>query len=147
MTNNNGNFSFTNVPFGNYSLWVEYPGRSMTALPVSLSSTSPSVTGLNFTVNLTNVTTSVQEPSAIEVSSLYPNPVSSELNLRMNVKERATYIFRMLDVSGRVISERINEMTTGEQSLRMETEDLTKGLYLLQIIGEGKTVGTYRFVK
>jgi hypothetical protein len=71
--------------------------------------------------------------------SIYPNPASNELNVEIKDSNH-TYIFELLDLTGRVLQMgRINEFT------KIDLSALTKGIYMIKIIGDFEQ--TFKIVK
>jgi len=71
--------------------------------------------------------------------SIYPNPASNELNVEIKDSNH-TYIFELLDITGRVLQMgRINEFT------KIDLSALTKGIYMIKIIGDFEQ--TFKIVK
>lgn len=66
--------------------------------------------------------------------SIYPNPTSSELNVK-GIDGQATFTF--FDVLGRTV--KTLEMSNIVNIAKMNVSDLTKGSYILKITQEGKT--------
>ena len=71
--------------------------------------------------------------------SLYPNPVSDNLNI---INLSGTSIVEILNVTGKVIyTERVNNSTHS-----INTEDLVKGLYFVRI-NRGGEITSHKFIK
>ncbi|MBK7763936.1 MAG: T9SS type A sorting domain-containing protein [Bacteroidetes bacterium] len=65
--------------------------------------------------------------------TLYPNPVSSELNIDINSSEATTAHIKIMDATGRVV--RIVDMMlqAGSNTGKIDIRDLTDGMYLVDI--------------
>jgi thiol-disulfide isomerase/thioredoxin len=80
------------------------------------------------------------EPVKADITSIrvYPNPVSSELTLDINLKEDGMLTIEILDVTGKIINTVCNiDVTSGESSYTFNTSELAPGLYYIQISANG----------
>jgi hypothetical protein len=71
-----------------------------------------------------------------EFIQFYPNPASSSFVIELPTKTDSRLTVHMIDQVGRVVHESVIEM--GEQSKTINTQDLTGGIYIVQI-GAGKS--------
>lgn len=78
-----------------------------------------------------NVAGDVLERSIIPPNAIYPNPARNFINVRLNNRAR----IRISDLSGRVLLDQIYNSGLN----RINTEKLSSGMYILQIIENGKT--------
>jgi len=84
------------------------------------------------------------EESKIKVSELilYPNPGTSQLNIRTAV-QRIGGIFTMYDISGKqVFQQNITQSIT-----QINTEHLPAGAYIYNYVHEGKEIENGKWVK
>lgn len=76
---------------------------------------------------------------------LYPNPASSQLTIRVEVKETSDVQYIMTDVSGRVVYWNKSSVVEGEEHL-VDVSTLSSGIYFVSVeTSEG--VSTKRFIK
>ncbi len=108
-----------------FGLFVALPsGGSLIALPV--------VTGL--------------EINEVKSFNIYPNPVSDQLNIDLEVMDRVDLQMEIFDLTGRKVEERALDLNTGVQSLQVPMAGLQKGSYILRLANEKGAINQ-RFVK
>ncbi len=146
LTNQSGTFNFSNLPFGNYSVTVDWGGRSMTPYALTLSNTQTSVNNIFVTVNQGSITTSVKEETEA-ISRVYPNPVSQQLNIELQVNQAENWTFEVTDLSGRVIARQSQLLNSGSSQINMDAAEWAKGLYLLHGYSDKGRKLTHKLVK
>ncbi len=83
-----------------------------------------------------------QAPSELIASanfktSIYPNPFSNEINIRIVVDTKQSATVRLFDLLGKVVVQREFELEQGSNTFNLQIEDqLPSGIYELQIQGE-----------
>lgn len=89
-------------------------------------------------------------PSAQEISTvqpelfaglnLYPNPTSDALNVAFDLMRDAEFTLMVTDMQGRLVSQETMTRTAGAQLVKVNTQDLEAGTYVLHLISaDGKT--------
>jgi len=89
------------------------------------------------------VTTSTQKLKDIETLSLYPNPVSNQLTVALNANVSDNFTLRVINSTGQLV-------TTQQMSMNrsvINTSELAKGIYFVQIVGNNGILSTQKFVK
>jgi hypothetical protein len=86
----------------------------------------------------------VDEMNGISISmKVYPNPVNSVLNIKIENNDFKSFSYQLFDISGRLILE--NEIKDALSLLTME--NLANADYLLKILKEKKEVKTFKIIK
>ena len=111
----------TNNPFGQFK-----PGGGVLGLSANASSTRD-----------------VAELSELKA---FPNPASSELTLAFSSLKGQDAELRLSNVSGQLVRTQMISTQAGPNALRLPVQDLTPGLYLLQLRSAGQ-VQTLKVVK
>lgn len=88
----------------------------------------------------------LEELPGVESVLLFPNPVTNELGLRMNVDATRTLLLQVLDISGAVVRDLSSWTVSGTTHRNWDISDLASGSYLLRISDDSGTWST-RFVK
>ena len=87
--------------------------------------------------------------SALTISTIYPNPVKSTLNVALSAPGEEKVSFTISDVSGKVLlqqSRKINSTESGNYSLNVSS--LSKGIYSLKVTGASNNESTVtKFIK
>ncbi len=78
----------------------------------------------------------------------YPNPVNDEVNIMFYVKGKEKTSAEILDILGKkVISQDYYPDDVGFQSVKLNTERLIPGYYILRIMQEGNLIGRINILK
>jgi hypothetical protein len=75
-----------------------------------------------------------------EKFALYPNPVAgSQVYVSFNIRETGRYTIQMLDLTGKVITEKIAVIDNGAQVIPMNVRaGLAKGPYMVKVLSNSK---------
>ena len=80
--------------------------------------------------------------------SLYPNPVSTQATLEVQSAVAGTAQLRVYDLNGRcVIDRQLGFASEGANNYTLQTENLSKGMYLVNVIIGGHTAATKMMVR
>jgi len=77
------------------------------------------------------------------ISSVYPNPVSEFLTLRVEELEIPDLKYQLLDVNGRLLE---NNMIKSRETI-INMERLTAGIYFLIVTDNNKDLKTFKIIK
>ena len=77
---------------------------------------------------------------------LSPNPVSEILNVSIETNKMTNGTMKIFDVSGKMMTTDQFHLNEGKNEVRIETESLYPGFYLL-MINNGNATQAYKFVK
>lgn len=135
-----GTFRFPDLGFGTYRISFEIPGIHSPDIWVTLTPEDPERLQISLIVN--QGTTSVDQPVMKELS-LYPNPATNEVNIRMPVLN-ATYDIRIVDMQGRTVYTGSVSSTNG--ILPIEVGQLSSGLFHINLKGVNQSYYS-RFLK
>ena len=75
----------------------------------------------------------------------YPNPVTDDLFISLNLLQNQNVTLQVLDVSGRIIANK--QYYTQEQNINYDTSYLNSGLYFMTLIFEDGTTSTLKVIK
>ena len=153
-TNQNGEFEFTNLPQGEYLLNLQYPGfpmdeKSFINIQIGAGlnrrvSVEALVQENKIVVNKRVVTG--WEEDAENLFTVYPNPARAEINVDINNPNTiasGSLQFVILNSSG----QRVRAGALPGDGLRSyDLNDLSTGVYLLQISQEGRLLSTQRLM-
>ncbi len=67
--------------------------------------------------------------------NLYPNPVSEQLYINIEVQERKEARLVVYDVSGKLVLEDFTDLEAGQSEIQLNTEELMPGFYILEVSG------------
>jgi hypothetical protein len=128
----NGNFSFTNLVQGQYTLQVDYAGAQIEKLTAAVDGNPNTVTQSDLSLKKDVITSTIakEAESSIEV---YPNPANDVLYLK---NQEGTCQVTIYDLSGKAMIK-----TTLEGNARsIQVQDLSNGIYMVEVIMPGKVV-------
>ncbi len=149
QTDVNGEFSFENLPNGDYKIWVDMPGVDMDSTytfnvekgvfnrcEFDFKSDLDTInrTGQNVNTCLTIVTENKKELNNI---SIFPNPYESSSVVAIALEEQSTVSIKVFDVTGKLIQTLIEGIELiGDQSFEINPIS-DAGIYFVKInIGE-----------
>ena len=77
--------------------------------------------------------------------SIFPNPVSNELNISFKNKNNSEYTFEVYSINGKLIQADKNTNAFGSVK-KLDVSNLSSGFYLLKVINENQS-SVIKFVK
>lgn len=80
--------------------------------------------------------------STLSLINLYPNPANSQLNLELILNEGESALIKLMDINGKKIS---THSLTNSKSI-INTENLSEGIYIMQIIVNEELKETQKIV-
>jgi hypothetical protein len=90
-------------------------------------------------------TTSTKEDHGVTDFKIFPNPNNGTFKVELsNLAEKGMNL-RVTDLTGRVLQEKTTEI--GNKMQTIDAQQISEGLYFLQIISEGKVLAVKKFVK
>ena len=86
-------------------------------------------------------------PGKIQMSAaLLQNPVSSEARVLYQTAASETISIRVLDSRGQLVMQQQQQVSAGANQIRLATASLAKGIYMIEVNGNGER-STLRVVK
>ena len=136
-TDAQGIFQIANLPYGDYKLRAEVPGKQSDVHSFTLNSGDPSETSVIFRSDSTRivlVSVSLDEHPLLRGLQAYPNPAQDKLHLQWD--DRAPMTWKLQNISGEVI--RRGAVDPESRSI-LDLSAINSGMYLLQIRSQGET--------
>lgn len=78
--------------------------------------------------------TTVEENSVENGISIYPNPAQSEINVELTYSNSENTTVNITDITGKVIKTMIVGTVNGTQTISISLDDLTNGIYFVEVI-------------
>jgi hypothetical protein len=147
LTNEEGEFSLTNLPVGDYRLNIQYPGYPMdTTSFITITIGDALKSQVQVEANVADgkiavrqlVITGVYETPGYNVD-LYPNPTVETIKLQFQRESHGRKI-TLIDMSGKIL---ITDSAEKKEAT-MNVSQMQKGLYLLHINDNGTIVKTLK---
>jgi hypothetical protein len=92
------------------------------------------------------VVVGVNESIALNSFGIYPNPTDNELNVQFNLSQPEIMLFEIMDLTGKKIEKQVIKANSGENLVILNTNNLSSGLYLLNV-NSGNLTKTIQFIK
>jgi PKD repeat protein len=145
-----GKFSFENLPLGTYIIHAELMGIHTIQAEVTLSEQQP-VANVEVQVSggEANIVFGIPEQhiSLDKVGEIYPNPVYGSAKFDISVKSPVTVEISIFGQTGQLMNTNEIFLSTGTNNLKLNTADLPASLYLLRITTEQGEMVSRKFMK
>jgi hypothetical protein len=138
LTNAEGQYSFSNLPWGTYVIWLDIPGIKPVSITVVLGPNNPKSTGRDFKVDDNSAISSTDDLEIVQGARIYPNPTSDVIWVDL----RAQAQISLSNTKGQIVQQ-INDASG---TTRLSTENLPAGIYLLSV-RRADAVQTFKIVK
>ncbi len=142
----NGVFKF-DVPRGEYLMWIEMPGYTVTStLQVGLDDSkdvynvSYSLDELNNKISAVTGVTAISDPEAVK-ATIYPNPAADDM-VRITVDVNVPYVIKVYNAIGQLM---LSANSSSPESV-IDISNWQAGIYFVKVEAGGKT-GTYKLMK
>lgn len=143
----NGNYSFTNLPAGTYSIVIERTGYDMTEPVTTELDEGEQVVNLNFTVDEETQTVVIGITTAIfnqlfesdKAVNVFPNPARDVLNIKIDTNDSKQARIVLTDLIGQQVLMLQRELKQGVNYLTIQNPGL-KGIYILTIVADGPKI-------
>jgi PKD repeat protein len=133
----NGDFNFSNIAFGDYSLKPEITGVHCDEVSIEVSGTQPVVDSIKILIQDGEASLSVPEQKHFSqdfFNSIYPSPALSQIKLAIQSSSGNDMEWKIFDMSGRFIKNGFYSLQPGNNIININIPDLDSGLYLMEII-------------
>ena len=133
-TDANGDYSFTDLPTGSYTIYPEDAGYTTTTAGVTLITMKPVTNNVNFerlnsSKTIVPKTTGIEEIAASNVG-IYPNPSNGLVFIGTGANEPNATV-SVSDMTGRVVYKSSLELQSGKASI--DLSHLQNGHYIVNI--------------
>ncbi len=137
-TNAEGQYSFGNLPWGTYVIWLDIPGIKPVSITVVLGPNNPKSSGRDFKVDDNSAVSATDDIEIVQTARIYPNPTSDIIWVDL----RAQAQISLSNTKGQIIQQ-INDASG---TTRLSTENLPAGIYLLSV-RRADAIQTFKIVK
>ena len=149
----NGLFNISGLDLGSYLLYAEVTGKNTTPVQITLDEYNTNISQVEIIIEVDEVFGSVAY-AGIEnvdffygISQPYPNPVSEVVHIDLLLSDITSFAWSVMDSQGRLISSKTIAGKAGDNTITINTSELSTGLYFIYIqIGDGKVV-TRKFIR
>jgi hypothetical protein len=147
-TDNSGHYSFTNLPFDNYKVFVEITGKMSVPASLTLNISMPTANNINFVVKGNSIALAVDDETNLSnlISEIYPNPLQHDAYIDFSLTKSENLKLRIYNQLGEILQDYYLEIQAGNQQHLLKTQALKEGIYTLQIISN-KSCISKKFIK
>jgi hypothetical protein len=71
--------------------------------------------------------------------TIIPNPAKDNIEIQTTISKKETVSIRVLDISGKTMLEKSETLENGRQNIKLNTERLIQGTYIVEVTSNGKT--------
>jgi hypothetical protein len=146
-----GNYHFTNIPPGTFSVYVDVPGLGMVSQYTKTVTSNQSFSNLNYVADSTHiypdtvlVITGVNAPAASTGNRviLAPNPFKDQLSVSYTLSQESDVVIEIFNILGeKVAGLSRTHQDAGAYTFRLDAveNNLSQGVYLFRMTKEGQT--------
>ncbi len=134
-TDENGAYSFEELPYGTYQVVPEMSGRTTHPAYAIVSEEVENIDQVNFKIDENTITpTGIKEIDMIlNRVSLYPNPVQNQLSINFESLENLNGTILIINHLGQtVVSQRLT-VKSGQNSVDLQTNNIPTGTYFIAV--------------
>jgi len=138
-TDVNGNYSFSNLPLGTYTVFPDSLNYLTTAYDnITLTSSASAMSAASFRQNtlsgtITPIPTSVNAVSNISSIVAFPNPASNKLTLQWTAANADNGTLTISDITGREVYSSAISFAAGAGVKTVDLSSMTNGLYIVSV--------------
>lgn len=140
-SNSEGDFFFTELPFGNYTLQPEVPGIECEPVELTISEVEPDISDILIKIKTQEITFDIDENYSdyLELSGgIYPNPADQIINVDLSIKKPASYSIEIYNQVGNCLISHHERSGAGLHTIPLNISKLRKGMYFLRITTEDR---------
>ncbi len=88
-----------------------------------------------------------EKVNTLTIDGLYPNPVSSQLNVAVSSPVRGTVTLQVVDMTGRILSQQVKAIAEGSNTVSLNVAGLSNGSYILKVVNAETGAVSAKFSK
>lgn len=146
LVNTTGEFSFSSLDYGIYYLHPEEMGFHGDIVKVEITEAKPNG---NVVMTLTgnHILGTGNLQSVTETVLIYPNPVSDQLTISINLKASGKISFDVFRINGQLVLSTVKNVNSGISTVTLPFSGLNEGMYIVKIHSEDGINVVRRIVK
>lgn len=149
LTGTDGMFDFKQLPFGTYIIYTEIVGIETTPVTITLNADNPTA-NINIVVRNGEALLGIDDPQSayIEaVDGIYPNPATGDVSIKINMKQGSDIHISVTNNYGQQVISKVKTLGTGIQQIKLDTDQLPKGLYFINVQANDGLVHVQKLIK
>lgn len=134
FTDAGGNYTLSDLDYGNYVVHADYAGKYCIPVEVTLSQANPVIDSANLEVGdqITGIVKDEITPVSL-IGKIYPNPSADIFFLPLDLIRSADVKISVQNLSGQVVKICEKKYSAGKHNFRLDLSSLKKGMYLLEV--------------
>lgn len=131
-SNAGGEYTFSELPYGNYIVYAEVPGKETIPAYITIDANNPTLNNLDLIILSGQIVFSVKEIASEFVESInniYPNPAREKAYLEVNMTRPSSIQVDILNYAGQKVYSLSDYLTQGKHIMILETHSLARGMY------------------
>lgn len=149
MTDENGLFDFSQLAYGTYLIYTEIVGIETLPVSITLSADTPQA-DIDILVKNGEALLGIDKPqSAIvgKVGAAFPNPTDTDVSIPVKMLKGERINITISNSFGQVLLNEFQLMETGSQSIILNTSNLPKGIYFINVQANDGIVHVQKLIK
>ncbi|OYT15974.1 MAG: hypothetical protein B7C24_10305 [Bacteroidetes bacterium 4572_77] len=145
----NSAFDFSNINYGTYTVYAEITGLPTEPATITLTADNPNAE-VTIEVSANGATTGLGDmPSKYveEIGAIYPNPINTQAQIHMIMKQQSALTIHIYNQLGQLVQTRTITAQEGTSVLQIQTDNLSNGVYNLQIMTDDGASFIQKFIK
>ncbi|MDF2451969.1 MAG: hypothetical protein K0S26_1473 [Bacteroidota bacterium] len=110
-----------------------HPGTGIDGAGGTIASTTTYCTCTNSCALVAVGVNELENKNSVFIETIYPNPTSNTLNIKLNNTNSETLLIEVMDMMGKTISTRTYAAYIGENELQLDVNALSQGTYILSL--------------
>ena len=140
---NNLKFQFNNLANGCYKLYAEISGWFGTYGEVCIDNNNPTANIILYS-NYNDAIAVLKSDNSVNISDVYPNPVSSIMNINIDQSSVSVMTFDIYNTLGSIIESKSIRLDNGKNNLSFSVNNFAKGVYFVRIYSTDKDINAIR---
>ena len=132
-TDEQGQYQFDGLLFGNYRVQVKIDGIDHDPYPVKLDPLNQDEENLDFEVTEDAISTSTDEVAFAKNITLYPNPTNGQVQLEFDLKETTQLKVEVTNLFGQTLRSEELDYNAGTQKINLDLSEFASGVYMITL--------------
>jgi hypothetical protein len=142
-----GQFSFDQIPFGTYKIFVELLGEATHPGIIILDATHTQVRNLFIELVSQIGLFEINKDKLIVLGSVFPNPCTDKAKISINVPDVAIIKIELFDEHGREVKTDYKKLNKNDEVAEVDMGFLKKGVYFMRMNVNNEQIAVYKVFK
>lgn len=143
-SNDNGEYEFTDIPYGTYHLHAEIPGLSLPSVTVTIDANQPEIN--NVSIMTSGPVNGLEEyNSTFDAGPVFPNPNNGKARIEISMMKPGKIELTVTDILGKQETFETLILDAGINTVDLPLEKLHSGTYIINITVPDKNIIRKKF--